>query len=83
MTTNVWRINWRDSKTGNIVETAGVDYPSWDHADAALSTLLGFRKTLTATIDRYVVEIPMPTPAEQFRLQREADMGESVRERLS
>jgi len=22
MTTNVWRINWRDSKTGNIVETA-------------------------------------------------------------
>ena len=60
MTTNVWRINWRDSKTGAVVETAGVDYPSWDHADAALSTLLGFRRHLTATIDRYIVEVPMP-----------------------
>lgn len=45
------------SKTGDIIETCGVDYPSWDHADAALSTLLGFRRTLTATIDRYVVEV--------------------------
>ena len=40
MTTNVWRINWRDSKTGNIVETAGVDYPSWDHADSTRSAVL-------------------------------------------
>jgi hypothetical protein len=60
MTTNVWRINWRNSKTGDIIETCGVDYPSWDHADAALSTLLGFRHTLTATIDRYVVEVEYP-----------------------
>jgi hypothetical protein len=59
MTTNVWRINWRDSKTGAVVETAGVDYPSWDHADAALSTLLGFRRHLTATIDRVVVDVPV------------------------
>jgi hypothetical protein len=60
MTTNVWRINWRDSKTGNVVETVGVDYRSWEDADAALSTLLGFRRTLTATIDRYIVDVPMP-----------------------
>jgi hypothetical protein len=67
MTTNVWRINWRNSKTGDIVETAGVDYFSWDHADAALSTLLGFRRTLTPTIDRYVVEVENTLPAERRR----------------
>lgn len=57
MTKNVWRINWRNTETGNIVETAGVDYDSWQEADAALSTLLGFRRTLTATIDRSIVEV--------------------------
>ena len=57
VTKNVWRINWRNPETGNIVETAGVDYDSWQEADAALSTLLGFRRTLTATIDRSIVEV--------------------------
>ena len=57
MTTNIWRIVWRNTKTGNIVETAGFGYTSWAEADAALSTLYGFRRTLTPTIEREVVEV--------------------------
>jgi hypothetical protein len=56
-TINVWRIHWRDPQTGNIVETAGVDYRSWSEADAALSTLLGFRRRLTATIDPCIPDV--------------------------
>lgn len=57
MVKNIWVINWRNPVTGDIIETAGVPYDSWQEADAALSTLLGFRKTLTPTIDREIVEL--------------------------
>jgi len=58
MTTNIWRIVWRNTKTGNIIETASVGYTSWAEADAALSTLLGFlRNGLTPTIERVIAEV--------------------------
>jgi hypothetical protein len=57
MTTTVWRIHWRDRETGNIIETAGYDYPSWDEANTALSTLHTFRYRATPTIDSYTVEV--------------------------
>jgi hypothetical protein len=47
----IFRIVWREPKTGNIRETAGYEYKTWEEADAALSTLLGFRRTLTPTIE--------------------------------
>ena len=56
MTTNIWEIVWRESATGNIVETVRVGYCSWEDADAALSTLHRFRKDLTPTIERRIVE---------------------------
>jgi hypothetical protein len=70
VTTNVWRINWRDSKTGIAVPTAQVDYESWEAADAALTTLIRHFNTYTATIDRYVTEVPekplMPSRAKEI-----------------
>ena len=58
MQTNVWRIVWRDSKIGNIIETAGGPYLSHADADAALSTVIGYRRSnLTVTIEREVVEV--------------------------
>jgi len=58
MTTNVWNIVWRNNVTGNVVETAGGDYRSWGDADAALTTVLGYRRNgLTPTIERTVIEV--------------------------
>ena len=59
MTTNIWKIVWRDSRTGNIRETAQVSYTSYAEADAALTTLLGFRAAhLTPTIEREIADVP-------------------------
>jgi hypothetical protein len=58
MTTNIWRIVWRNTETGDISYTGLSNYTSWSEADAALTTLLGFvRNGLTPTIEREVVEV--------------------------
>lgn len=57
MQTNVWRIVWREKGSGNIVETSAIDYLSWKDADSALTTLLGYRRNWTPTIEREVVKV--------------------------
>ncbi len=58
MTTNTWRIIWRNPKTGNIEYSGLTSYRSWSDADAALTTLLRqVRDNLTPTIEREVVDV--------------------------
>lgn len=59
MTTNVWKIVWRDRATGNIVETAGGPYLSHRDADEVLHTLNIQRRDFTPTIEREIVDVPL------------------------